>query len=79
MRFIIDGGMRGGIPEKKHKNVVTFYGNVQIYIDALSLDREFGYAFLLGREGIIRWQGKGFSTEETLDEMFEIAEELALK
>ena len=77
MRFMIDGGMRGGIPEPKHKHVVTMYGDVEKYIDALHLDRQYGYAFLLDQAGIIRWQGQGFSTPETRNDLFENAERLA--
>ncbi len=77
MRFIIDNGMRGGLPEFKHKHVVTIYGDVQSYIDALNLDPRLGYAFLLDTKGIIRWQGQGFSTQETLDELFSMAAKLA--
>ena len=58
MSFIIDSGMRGGIPKEKHKNVVTMYGDVEKYMQALDLDARYGYAFLLDREGIIRWQVK---------------------
>lgn len=76
MRFIIDSGMRGGIPKEKHKNVVTMYGNVEKYMKELDLDARYGYAFLLDREGIIRWQGKGFSTPEVLKELFEMVEKL---
>jgi len=78
MSFIIDSGMRGGIPKEKHKNVVTMYGDVEKYMKALGLDARFGYAFLLDREGIIRWQGQGFSTPEALKELFAMAEKLAL-
>ena len=77
MRPMIDGGMRAGIPQEKHKNVVTMYGDVEKYIKALNLDIRSGYAFLLDREGIIRWEGRGFSTPETLKELFETAERLA--
>ena len=76
MKFIIDSGMRGGIPKEKHKNVVTMYGDVEKYMKALDLDARYGYAFLLDREGIIRWQDKGFSTPEALKELFEMAEKL---
>ena len=78
MSFIINSGMRGGIPKEKHKNVVTMYGDVEKYMKELDLDARFGYAFLLDREGVIRWQGKGFSTPEALKELFEMAEKLAL-
>ena len=77
MRPMIDGGMRAGIPKAKHKNVVTMYGDVKKYIKALNLNPKYGYALLLDREGIIRWQGQGFSTPETLNELFETAERLA--
>jgi hypothetical protein len=77
MRPMIDGGMRAGIPKEKHKNVVTMYGNVEKYIKALNLDPKYGYAFLLDRDGIIRWEGQGFSTPEKLKELIEAAERLA--
>jgi hypothetical protein len=76
MRPMIDGGMRAGIPKGKHKNVVTMYGDVEKYIKALNLDPKYGYAFLLDREGIIRWEGQGFSTPEALKELFETAERI---
>jgi len=77
MRFIIDNGMRAGLPEKKHKHVVTMYGDVQRYTDELGLDPRSGYAFLLDKEGIIRWEGQGFATAEALKELFARAEKLA--
>jgi len=77
MRSVIDGGMRGGIPKEKHKNVVTMYGDIEKYMKALSLDSRFGYAFILDQEGIIRWQEQGFATQETLKELFKTAERLA--
>ena len=77
MRPMIDGGMRAGIPKGKHKNVVTMYGDVEKYIKALNLDPKYGYAFLLDRDGIIRWEGQGFSTPEKLKELIETAERLA--
>jgi hypothetical protein len=77
MRPMIDGGMRAGIPQAKHKNVVTMYGDVEKYIKALSLDPQYGYAFLLDRGGIIRYQVQGFSTPETLKELFETAQRFA--
>jgi len=76
MRAVIDGGMRGGIPEPKHKHVVTMYGDVEKYMQALNLDSRYGYAFLLDREGIIRWQGQGLANAETVSELFATAEKL---
>jgi hypothetical protein len=77
MRLIIDSGMRGGIPREKHKNVVTMYGDVEKYMKELNLEAQFGHAFLLDKEGIIRWQGKGFATSESLKELFELAEKMS--
>jgi hypothetical protein len=77
MRFMIDGGMRAGIPQAKHKNVVTMYGDIEKYMKELNLDLRYGYAFLLDREGVIRWQGQGFATPETSKELFDLSEKLA--
>jgi len=77
MRFMIDGGMRAGIPQAKHKHVVTMYGDIEKYTKELNLDPRFGYAFLLDREGVIRWQGQGHSTPEMRKELFDLADKLA--
>jgi len=77
MKFVIDGGMRGGIPPFKHKHVVTMYGDVEKYLTALHLDPRYGYAFLLDREGAVRFQAQGYATEQSLKELFDKAEALA--
>jgi ATPase complex subunit ATP10 len=76
MRFMIDGGMRAGIPGNKHPHVVTMYGDVERYVSELGLDARYGYAFLLDQDGIIRWQGQGYATPESIEELFELAEKL---
>jgi ATPase complex subunit ATP10 len=76
MRFMIDGGMRAGIPKNKHPHVVTMYGDVERYVNELDLDARYGYAFLLDQEGIIRWQGQGFSTPGSFKEICDLAERL---
>ena len=76
MKMVIDSGMRGGIPKYKHKNVVTMYGDVEKYMTELNLEARYGYAFLLDKDGIIRWQGQGFSSPELLKELFDLAEKL---
>jgi len=77
MRFMIDGGMRAGIPNKKHRHVVTMYGDVEKYKNALNIDPRFGHAFVLDRSGTIRWQGTGFATKEALADLFAAAERLS--
>ena len=77
MKPIISSGMRGGLPQFKHKHVVTFFGDVKKYSDTLNIDPGFGHAFLLDKEGIIRWQGKGFAEQTALDDMFSLANKLS--
>jgi hypothetical protein len=78
--FRIDGGMRSGIPEEKHKNVMTYYGDYTEYKRLLHIDDlTLGYAFLLDREGTIRWHGEGFATKEMTREMIDRARALEKK
>ena len=74
MSPVIDGGMRAGIPREEHSHVITYYGNVDRYRDALMMDHlSAGYAFLLDRDGIIRWQGRGLATEAAIRDLLETA------
>lgn len=77
MKPIIDGGMRAGLPQFKHRHVVTMYGDVEKYSKELNINPRMGHAFLLDKEGIIRWQGEGFATAETMAELIATAEALA--
>jgi len=78
--FRIDGGMRSGIPEEKHKNVMTYYGNYTEYMGVLHIDDvTLGYAFLLDQEGVIRWHGEGFATKDMIREMIDCARGLDQK
>ena len=80
MAPLIDSGMRAAIPNEKHKNVTTFYGNVDTYKQALKIeDIYLGYAFLLDREGIIRWQGQGIAKAEDVKSLIETAQSLTNK
>lgn len=75
--FRIDGGMRSGIPEAKHNNVMTYYGDYSPYLPLLQIDDlTLGYAFLLDRDGIIRWHGEGFATGKMAGELIERARAL---
>ena len=80
MSPLIDSGMRSAIPNEKHKNVITYYGNVDTYKQALKIeDIYLGYAFLLDREGIICWQGQGSAKPEDIKSMIEAAKRIANK
>ncbi len=77
--WMIDSGMRGGIPVEKHGNVVTYYGDYSTYQEVLGMeDTNFAYVYLLDQMGFIRWKGKGFSSQETLKELIGIAESLKM-
>ncbi|HOC77925.1 MAG TPA: hypothetical protein PKO31_04460 [Methanofastidiosum sp.] len=76
-RGAIDGGMRGGIPTEKHENVITYYGNYKEYVSYLSINNlKKGHVFLLDKQGIIRFSGIGFASEEEISEMLGLAEKL---
>jgi ATP10 protein len=75
--WMIDSGMRGGIPVEKHGNVVTFYGDYSDYQKALGMeDTNFAYVFLLDSKGLIRWKGKGFASPDKIKELIESAKSL---
>lgn len=80
MAPLIDGGMRAAIPNEKHKNVITFYGDVEPYKQTLKItDIYLGYAYLLDQDGIIRWQGQGTAKAEDIKLLIETAKHLANK
>ena len=75
--WVIDSGMRRGIPVEKHDNVVTFYGDYSSYQKALGIeDTNLAYVFLLDQKGIIRWKGHGYASPETEKELIEVAKAL---
>lgn len=72
MSPIIDGGMRSGIPEEKHGNVTTFYGDIDKYCEKLLIeDKSDGYVFLLDKTGRIQWYNRGLATPEKLTLLFQ--------
>jgi len=75
--WMIDSGMRGGIPLEKHDNVVTFYGDYSGYQEALGMENtDLAYVFLLDPEGIVRWKGQGYASPETEKELLNAARAL---
>ena len=70
--WIIDSGMRSGIPVEKHGSVVTYYGDYSGYQEALGMvDTNLAYVFLLDKNGIVRWRGQGYADPETEKEFIE--------
>ena len=72
--WMIDSGMRGGIPVEKHDNVLTFYGDYSKYQKALGMENtNLAYVFLLDRKGILRWKGQGYASPEAEKELIKTA------
>lgn len=77
LSWMINSGIRGGIPIEKHDNVVIFYGDYSGYRETLGMeDTNFVYVFLLDRKGIIRWKEHGYAIPETEKELVEAAKAL---
>lgn len=75
--WVIDSGMRSGIPTEKHDNVITYYGDYSGYLQALGIeDTNLAYVFLLDPEGIIRWKGQKYAEPETEKALIETAKTL---
>lgn len=74
LSLIIDSGMRGGIPTEKHNYVLTLYEDYSGYQELLDMeDRDLAYIFLLDKNGVIRWKGKGDSETGTMQKLIEAA------
>jgi hypothetical protein len=74
---IIEGGMRQGIPERMHDNVVSYYGGAEAYCAALEInDKSRCYVFLLDRHGSIIWRSVGTASDAAVKEMLRLAQEL---
>ncbi len=68
----IDNGMRGGIAESMHKNVMTYYGPLDSYFKNFDVqDKKLCYLFLLDREGKIQFSAKGESNSTQLSLLFQ--------
>ncbi|WP_440948495.1 hypothetical protein ACSAZL_09850 [Methanosarcina sp. T3] len=74
LSWMIDAGMRGGIPVEKHDSVVTLYGDYSGYQEALGMENtNLAHVFLLDPEGVVRWKGEGYASPETEKELLNAA------
>ena len=67
MSNYIDNGMRKGIVQPMHKNVMTYYGPLRDYLTYFDVqNKKLCYVFVLDREGIIHYLDKGEADQEGL-------------
>ncbi|UCD01742.1 MAG: hypothetical protein JSV23_01590 [Promethearchaeota archaeon] len=61
MRFMIDGGMRAGIPDKAvRERTITIYTNKTLFKKKLKIaSEETIYLFLMNKNGEIIWRSQG--------------------
>lgn len=72
MSNYIDNGMRSGIAESMHQNVMTYYGPLGDYYDYFDVqDKKLCYLFLLDREGKIQFISKGEATSSKLAQLIQ--------
>ena len=65
----IDGGMRSGIPQGFHDNVLTYYGPLEDYHEQFNATEGCAaYVFILDDEGVVRFQHQGPLTDDALAE-----------
>ena len=73
MSFIIDSGMRSGIPQERHENVAAFYGDKRKYMQDLGIyDLRRAYVYLLGHDGKILFKTSGEPKDDHLGELSSI-------
>lgn len=72
----IDSGMRQGIPKEKHDHVVTYYGPLKKYTEALKVDDLSDcYVFLLDKQGNTILRESGWAEESRLNHLFKVVNE----
>ncbi len=78
MRFMIDGGMRAGIPDKDvRERTITVYINKRLFKKHLNIQSEDTiYLFLIRKNGEILWRTEGQFESYKGDELLKIMKEL---
>lgn len=69
--FMIDGGMRAGIPDKKTRHrTITLYIDKKPFKEQLEItNEETIYLFLVTKDGEILWRAEGEFSSEKADEL----------
>jgi ATP10 protein len=65
---LIDGGMRGGVPEALHDSTATCYAGRRTFMTDLGIrDRSRAYLFVLDRAGTITFRAQGLATSSAVE------------
>ena len=78
MRFMIDGGMRAGIPDRSiRERTITLYTNKPLFEKQLDIKSEDTiYLFLIRKNGEILWRNEGEFDAQKGDQLLETIEKL---
>ena len=78
MRFMIDGGMRAGIPDRSvRERTITLYTNKPLFEEQLNINSEDTiYLFLIRRNGEILWRSKGEYDKQKGEELLKTIEKI---
>jgi hypothetical protein len=78
MRFMIDGGMRAGIPDRRvRERTITLYTNKPLFEQELNIKSEQTiYLFLIRKNGEILWRSEGEYEPQKGNELLKTLEKL---
>ena len=78
MRFMIDGGMRAGIPDRSvRERTITLYTNKPLFEEQLNINSEDTiYLFLIRRNGEILWRSEGEYDKQKGEELLKTIEKI---
>jgi len=78
MRFMIDGGMRAGIPDRGvRERTITLYTNKPLFEEQLNINSEDTiYLFLIRRNGEILWRSEGEYDKEKGEDLLKTIEKI---
>lgn len=73
----ITSGTKKNVPESDHANTLLYYGDADEFRDILRMHNIYsGYVFLVDGIGRVRWAGSGEGTDDEIQSMIGIANDL---
>ena len=69
--------MKKDNPKELHDNIITYYGPIDEYVKVLGIaDEELGYAFLLDKNGVVKWRSTGPADQKSTKALIDAAHEI---